>query len=405
MFKFLRKYNKWILAVGGTLLLIVFLIPQAIQGLSQRAAVSGASRATVGDGEEVSVREWLQVQEEIQFLDRVGAGLPGLGLLELPEHWYLLVREADQAGLVGGPSTVPIAPEDLAALSGSLGKRPAFIVGTQAKLSGVGRLLGLYQTAGKFSDRRLRTSAQRLFHAVRAQLVVIEASDADSDLEPTEAELEAQLAEFADVVPGEGEMGFGYRLPDRVKIEWLEVSADAVRAMLEASDALSGVELRRHWRLNESRPEYPAVEPGAEVPDVVREGLLSQLTAERLDDLARAAGRQLQNRRRSLSQDGGWLILPDDWAGQRMSFTDLAAWMQAESAVESPAYQAIGDRWLALDEVADLEGVGVATTDKLGPRPLGLADILPGLKEFQASTAIVTQAGVTGPTLRGIGAL
>ena len=34
MFKFLRKYNKWILAVGGTLLMIVFLIPQAFTSLS-----------------------------------------------------------------------------------------------------------------------------------------------------------------------------------------------------------------------------------------------------------------------------------------------------------------------------------------------------------------------------------
>ena len=31
MFKFLRKYDKWILAVGGTLLMITFLVPQAIQ--------------------------------------------------------------------------------------------------------------------------------------------------------------------------------------------------------------------------------------------------------------------------------------------------------------------------------------------------------------------------------------
>ena len=42
MFKFLRKYNKFILAIGGTLLMIVFLIPQAIQSLSQRAASTGS---------------------------------------------------------------------------------------------------------------------------------------------------------------------------------------------------------------------------------------------------------------------------------------------------------------------------------------------------------------------------
>jgi len=48
MMSFLRKYNKYILAVGGTLLMIAFLIPQAITSLSQRGGVSAASVAVVG---------------------------------------------------------------------------------------------------------------------------------------------------------------------------------------------------------------------------------------------------------------------------------------------------------------------------------------------------------------------
>ena len=43
MLKLLRQYNQWILVVGGTLLLITFLMPSAIQGLAQRSAVSGAT--------------------------------------------------------------------------------------------------------------------------------------------------------------------------------------------------------------------------------------------------------------------------------------------------------------------------------------------------------------------------
>ena len=33
MLKFLRKYNKWIMVFGGSLLMIAFLAPQAIQNL------------------------------------------------------------------------------------------------------------------------------------------------------------------------------------------------------------------------------------------------------------------------------------------------------------------------------------------------------------------------------------
>ena len=100
MFKFLRKYNKWILAVGGTLLMIVFLIPQAISSLSQRAAVGSAVWATIGeDKEEISGEERRQTERELVVLEQLqGLGIPMIA--KEPAHWYLLVREAEDAGVV-----------------------------------------------------------------------------------------------------------------------------------------------------------------------------------------------------------------------------------------------------------------------------------------------------------------
>lgn len=37
MLKFLRKYQAWIMAVGGSLLMIAFLLPQAIQRFGNMA--------------------------------------------------------------------------------------------------------------------------------------------------------------------------------------------------------------------------------------------------------------------------------------------------------------------------------------------------------------------------------
>ena len=48
MFKFLRKYNKYILAVGGTLLLITFLIPYAFTNVLQGMGQGKSTWATVG---------------------------------------------------------------------------------------------------------------------------------------------------------------------------------------------------------------------------------------------------------------------------------------------------------------------------------------------------------------------
>ena len=103
MFKFLRKYSNWILAVGGTLLLVTFLVPQAIQGLSQYSAVSGGTWATVGDnGDKVTLGEYDLIQRQTRLIGSLGNQNPlnQIGAGKNPAHWYLLVREASAAGLI-----------------------------------------------------------------------------------------------------------------------------------------------------------------------------------------------------------------------------------------------------------------------------------------------------------------
>ena len=69
MFKFLRKYSVWILAVGGTLLLIAFLAPNVITEFSRRAGCSGTVQATVGpDAEAIGFNDWQQVVAEAQVV-------------------------------------------------------------------------------------------------------------------------------------------------------------------------------------------------------------------------------------------------------------------------------------------------------------------------------------------------
>ena len=55
MLKLLRKYDKWILAIGGSLLMVVFLLPQALTefGANPRkataAVIDGRGKITEGD--------------------------------------------------------------------------------------------------------------------------------------------------------------------------------------------------------------------------------------------------------------------------------------------------------------------------------------------------------------------
>lgn len=403
MFKFLRKYNKWILAVGGTLLMIVFLIPQAIEGLAQSAGAARATRATLvaPDGREtrISAGEWEKVNAEFDLIHRrsqFGPVIPAIGQLEGAAHWFLLSHEARQAGLVGPPGASQISPE-------VLGGRTDVAQRAIVNLEGVFRLLRMYQSAGAVSDHRLRHYGKRMLHQVHAEVFTIHASADEVDYEPSDAELRQQLERFGDVRPGQGEMGFGYRLPDRLKIEWLSIPAESVRESIRASDQLDNVALRAHWmrELRNTDTTLPPMTDDPEIPQQVRDHLLEKLTSEQLDAIARFAHDQFRASRRGLPHRDGYVLLPEDWLQQRLAFSAIAQDIQNRYAVETPEYHAIGDRWLELDELDELAGIGSATTDRFGARPRDLYDLVHGTREFGRTHVASIQKGVTGPPMRG----
>jgi hypothetical protein len=398
MFKFLRKYNKWILAVGGTLLMIVFLVPNAIQTLSQRAATSGAGWATVGENDrKVTVDDLNNAQLELQAMDRMGRAVPGFGRINDPRHWFLLSREAEQAGLVGTPLLTPDVAEQLR----QVGLSRDVVARTMAKLGGVELMLALYQGSTPYSDRRLKTAAENLFYEVQIQPVIIEADGDAIDYEPTEQEILEQMEAHAEELAGDEGVVFGYKLADRVKIEWLTITADAVRAAIEASDALSGTALRTHWMRNEGIGDIPLLPetPATTIPDAVREHLLQELTDEKIADISRFASNQLRARTHPLSRADGYLILGDDWEQSRLDLRELATSTVEKFEIELPVYESSGE-WLDMVDLRDIDGFGEATTDKYPPGLKDAADLIIASKEFEGSTTIPMQAGVVGPPMR-----
>jgi hypothetical protein len=415
MFKFLRKYNKWILAVGGTLLMITFLIPGAIQRLSQSIGRGSALIATVGpDGdEELKARDWEQIKSEVQLIARLRAmNIPSItyslaGSVETPQHWYLLVREAEQAGLIGGDRLfIQFKYAQNAGNIPQLGGYPDRMVReTMRRIEGVNRLSLLYIQSDKQSDRRLRNIARRKLHSVRAQMVVIAASRIPGAAEPSEERLAEQLATYGDVSPGEGEMGFGYRLPNRVKIEWLGVDIDSVREKLRTSEQMDDVNLREHWVEYEKDPErgFPPVDDGADVPEVVRKDLLEKVTRETMDSIANFASNELRRPRRPLVQmDDGYLDLPGDWAQRRLGLPQLAEMIQEKYGIPAPTYQAPGEKWLSVADLteASIGPIAKANTKNFGKTPMEFAQLVGLTKEFGGSAIALIQEGVAGPVLR-----
>jgi hypothetical protein len=425
MFRFFRRYNRWILVVGGTLLLVAFLVPEAIQGLSRASAGSGATWATVGpDREEVSAGDLDRVRRELQVIAELNdpdAMLLGyLGALRRPEHWYLLTREAEAAGLVGGEGVgrarlgslnavflqqgLPARTENemVGALAAQTQQTPDFVLQTIAKLDGVLRLINLGGSAARLSDTRLVQTASAMLTEYGLDLVVIPAKADAGVEEPTPAELEAHLKTYSDVLPGQGEQGFGYRRPHRVKIEWLTVPVAVIRESVSSTDAVDGVALAKYWQTHQDafKPDPAAPTPPFEqVRDRVRDTLVNELTQQKMQQIAKFAGDMLLAPTLPLGRDGIHFQLPADWDTRRASFPAVAEAVANEFNVALPAYQSSGDNWMTESELQTLPGIGRASSTKFGTAPVMFSRLVMAAKELDNSPTIPVQKGVPSPPL------
>jgi hypothetical protein len=269
-----------------------------------------------------------------------------------------------------------------------------------ARLRGVSRLLALHQSAPKVSDSRLREFARRFFHRVAIRVVPIEAEADPESPDPSEDELLAHFEKYKDVAPGEGDHGFGYRLPNRFKIEWFRISTDDIRAMVQSSDALSGTALAKHYLRYKDERNFPEVAADEPLPDIVREDLLGQLVERRRQALKQYIASELQMTWRALDIKEGYYELPEDWADRRIKFRELIQSLQREfDGLPLPEYNAIGDRWLTLDDLAETDLSGTRTFKFDMNQPTGLRRLINGMKEFDGAALFLTQVGITGPPL------
>lgn len=396
MFKFLRKYSVWILGFGGSLLLIAFLAPNVIQQLAQRAGYAGTKQATVGDGESVGYEQWQKNVSESQIIDRLGVSLPRIGSIESPAHWFLLTREADLAGLTPSINAVSIDSTTVTNISRNTGVSPQRVLETLAHLEGVQRLIQTYQTAGRFSDRRIQDAADKYLSSVSVETLVIPAKSNDASI--SEDDLIAQFEEWKNVPEGEGNRGFGYMLPNRFKVEWVKIPATSIRQAARLGGDFSTREQRKFWRRNENDPRFPTIEHATEIPEVVSEAFLDTLTEQSRTEITRTISEQLRLPRRGFEEVNGFIALPDNWSDLQIGLEQLTSNIQDSFSVELPAYGSVGE-WVSTDNSANTPVLGAVMAINLGDTPVPFSALVNETKEFGGSGIYRVQQGVAAPII------
>lgn len=438
MLKFLRRYQAWILAIGGSLLMVAFLLPQAIQQLGQMG-VSQTMAVIEVDGKSRKIKgtEWRDAQAELDIIDRMSGGAARQNMVESllnprglssdhpdyvslagVDHWILLKLEAERAGLIGGwvegrNFLDEVALQQMFAYEGDVERARSDLNrqlmqaagGAQRTLEdgyralanyiGVRRLVEMYQGAGVASDLRLRHVATDYNHTAVIETVFIDARKfVDEIPDPSEEELLAHFETYKDEEPGSGEFGIGYRQPDRFQLEYVVVDYNSIRDTVDDSR----LNVRRWFLENKYEfateegedPTFEAFEPQA------RERYVTIETQKKVDEILRAIKTSLLEKTQLLERDGDLYVLPEDWADRRASFETIRQTVADEWGVDVSYYRQADEMYL-FDNIIQFERIGRGAVRLSGTQRTTLGDLIRSHAEFGKGNVPGLQVGVADP--------
>lgn len=432
MLKWFRLYNKYILAVGTAFLMIVFLLPAGFRragGGSPGKIVIG----TV-EGEEITLADQYRAASEVQIVQAVFSSVhPMLPQLvgSTTQKWMLMKFDARRMGLSAVDEQ---AMQLLAALglteTGSvrnltrrlditedallnalanwimLEQYKEVITGSMhtpveerlnvymALLAQVGQLQDLppqfqqyylsilFERLEQISRGRQRVSepAIRRFLADQQAQVTIAAVPVsaqrylDQIEPPAESAMLALFEKHKDNLPnapGSEPHGFGYKLPDRVKIEFLSIPFHRVMALVSVSeaDAVGYYDRNQSEFRNpppsaetpgdeaQASPPLPPVKPYAAVRGQIINRLKRQEAEKLIRQMINTAQSILSEDARALSTQGGYRVVPEDW--NPIPLADAAARIQKQFHL-LPDTARLDDRWLDREALAQLAEIGDA---------------------------------------------
>lgn len=454
MLKFIRKYQLIILAIGGSLLMVVFLLEPVITSFQR--SQGNRTVARYADGTTIGAIERDRASAELDLARRIAPMVfaprqqGGLGLtpddsngIDPVHHWLMLSRFAIEAGLVGGvadgQALVEISAEltarqfvqqnmmqvfqgaitqeelleqaqqvtsivranarrEVQGMANSMrGSTEEDIWRLLAKFQGAYRLNQLYMTAPAYSPGGARAGVGNINDAVAMNASLIPGSMlAHTIPDPTESELQAFFEPRAGLDPSEDEYGIGYAQPARVQIAWLQLNREQFRA----SVVLDRVELRKIWELDSQLPEADRNFPGDFASE--RSRIESQFRDERAERLMIEADQVIRGQvlgvTRQLDKQGDRMILPANWNEIRPSLASIAESIVTEFTtrditIPTPTIEQLDSMWLTTTDLAQIPSVGRAFY-RSGNRATLVSQLPGSISDSQRVDSIGLQVGI-----------
>ncbi|MCC6581191.1 MAG: hypothetical protein IT440_12205 [Phycisphaeraceae bacterium] len=474
MLKWFRRYNKFILAIGGSLLMVAFLITPMIS----RATSDNYGKQPIGtlDGRKITLA---QQQNAARAMALVRDVHPLLSVLAPDDSlaWMLMQEEARQLGVSASNyevsevlSVLGVTDEQLAKLAGKLGVTSTDVRQSLAELIALqnyrdlvtgaqherlalklGQIGAVYQQFGslnnvqgmlrqyymsmlmqeigrlqqgqpRISEPMLRRFVADHFSTVRVEMVPVPPQRYMKDMTPpTDEQIKALYDAYKNVLPGTSEPnGFGYLLPDRVKLEYLWLPMDRVRAKATVTEAEAIAYYDQHQ--DEFRTPVPAAtqpattepaktEPGKvrayeEVRDLILEQMRDSEASKLADRIIKSAHALLLRDARNLAiQATGYREIPADY--KPASLEDIAKSIQQQFGV-LPDVVSDDQRWLNMQDMAALPNLGMSVV--MGKETVRFPSYVHSVQELSPAaddptTALRLQVGLPSMPLRSMSQL
>lgn len=258
--RYFRKNARTLLMVFMALLLVAFLIPNTIQGCERRGQQSIPWGKAFG--RQITTEDLAIAKAEKQVLASLGQPMN-----ISDADYFLLTEEAAQAGIhIGKQAVIGILQRagvtDDFLQRVQLNHRMSYddIYRIFGRWIAVEQLVAL-QSLGEFpSLARQRQQYRQRAQTARAEMVVIDAAAFEPTVgEPTEEQLTALFEEGKnrDAEPNDETLVVGYKLPDRVSVEYLTLDPNALLAHTQVRQ----LEMQRYFEDN--RPQFMKPNPAA----------------------------------------------------------------------------------------------------------------------------------------------